>query len=74
MAARQCQGYSGCCWLGPAAALELGRNKFPRRQHQQPAQAHTAASAGTRQHLATTSTAALQQVTSSTAALTLSLV
>ena len=32
MAARQCQGYSGCCWLGPAAALELGRNKFPRRQ------------------------------------------
>ena len=39
-----------------------------------PAARHTAASAGTRQHLATTSTAALQQVTSSTAALTLSLV
>ena len=39
MAARQCQGYSGWCWLGPA--LERWRNKFPRRQHQAPpARAH----------------------------------
>ena len=39
MAARQCQGYSGWCWLGPE--LERWRNKFPRRQHQAPpARAH----------------------------------